>query len=187
MGTIEDRRVQRTKELLRSSMLELLKEKPIGKITPTELCRRANINRNTFYAHYRSPEELLDSIEDELFRRIQPLVGQRKEGDEAWGPLAGILQIFTQEQPLLQILCSENSGGHFQTWVSDLCHDIVLRDLHEKGLAVDQPWEEHIHLFSLMGSSAVITEWIRGGMKESPEEVSDFILKICDTGFAGFL
>lgn len=35
----EDRRILRTKERLQSTLLELLKEKPIEKITPAELCR----------------------------------------------------------------------------------------------------------------------------------------------------
>ena len=56
---------------LRESLLKLLETKPIEKITPTELCRHAGINHNTFYSHYRSPEELLHSMEEDLLRIIE--------------------------------------------------------------------------------------------------------------------
>ena len=42
-----DRRVRYTKMVLRESLLELMKTKPVVKITTTELCKHADINRNT--------------------------------------------------------------------------------------------------------------------------------------------
>ena len=48
-----DRRVRYTKTVLKQSLLELMKDRPIGKITVTEICRLADVNRNTFYAHYK--------------------------------------------------------------------------------------------------------------------------------------
>ena len=66
----KDRRVMYTKMFLRESLLELMKEKPIDKITPTELCRTANINRNTFYSHYYSPRDVLIEIENDFSAQI---------------------------------------------------------------------------------------------------------------------
>jgi predicted transcriptional regulator len=51
-----DRRVLYTKMFLREALFELMREKPIGKITPTELCRKANINRNIFTRIIRAPK-----------------------------------------------------------------------------------------------------------------------------------
>jgi len=66
-----------TKMFLRESLLALLEDKPIEKITPTELCRHAGINRNTFYSHYRSPEELLHSMEQELLEKIEASISRQ--------------------------------------------------------------------------------------------------------------
>jgi hypothetical protein len=49
MAAKEDRRVLYTKMFLREALLELMREKPVDRITPTELCRRAGINRNDTY------------------------------------------------------------------------------------------------------------------------------------------
>ena len=51
----EDRRVRYTKQAIRDGFLRLLAEKPIEKISVTEICREADINRGTFYAHYSDP------------------------------------------------------------------------------------------------------------------------------------
>ncbi|MBR8643897.1 TetR/AcrR family transcriptional regulator [[Brevibacterium] frigoritolerans] len=48
----QDRRIDRTKTFLKDALLKLLSENPISKISITELCNEANINRGTFYAHY---------------------------------------------------------------------------------------------------------------------------------------
>ena len=72
-----DRRVLYTKMFLKESLLELMKEKPVGKITPTELCRKAEINRNTFYAHYYSTRDVLEEIEDEFSAQIIELLKNR--------------------------------------------------------------------------------------------------------------
>lgn len=46
-----DRRAVRTRKVLRKSLLSLMKDRPIAKITVKELCAKAEINRTTFYAH----------------------------------------------------------------------------------------------------------------------------------------
>ena len=47
---MENRKTQYTKSVIRESFLSLLREKPVEKITVTELCAKADINRSTFYA-----------------------------------------------------------------------------------------------------------------------------------------
>ena len=48
-----DARVRYTVHMIQNIFLELLKEKPIAKITVKEICERAEINRSTFYKHYQ--------------------------------------------------------------------------------------------------------------------------------------
>ena len=63
----EDRRVRKTKRLLRSALTDLLKEKPIQEIKVREIADMVDINRGTFYQHYRDVYDMLNSIEDEIF------------------------------------------------------------------------------------------------------------------------
>jgi AcrR family transcriptional regulator len=56
-----DRRVRRTRELLRGALLSLIQEKGYDSITVQDILDRADVGRSTFYAHYRDKDELLRS------------------------------------------------------------------------------------------------------------------------------
>ena len=66
MNKEDNRRTRMTRKMLQNALLDLLEEEPLSKINVSELSERADLNRSTFYAHYRSPQELLDSIRDTL-------------------------------------------------------------------------------------------------------------------------
>ena len=57
-----DRRVRRTRTLIKQAFVELLKEKKLSSITITEITRRADIDRRTFYLHYSGMEDIITDI-----------------------------------------------------------------------------------------------------------------------------
>ncbi len=52
----------RSKAMIKDALLSLMIEKPFEKISITDIVRRADINRGTFYAHYSNTDEVLKSI-----------------------------------------------------------------------------------------------------------------------------
>ncbi len=58
----EDRRTKYTRKAIRDALMELLNTKPYSKISVTEICRLAEINRGTFYIHYYDVDDVLDDI-----------------------------------------------------------------------------------------------------------------------------
>lgn len=54
-----DRRIQRTQQLLRDALIELIVEKGYDDVSIQDIADRANVARTTFYLHYRDKEELL--------------------------------------------------------------------------------------------------------------------------------
>jgi AcrR family transcriptional regulator len=61
-----DRRVRRTRQLLRSALLSLIEEKGYERITVQDILDRADVGRSTFYAHYRDKDDLLRSGFEEI-------------------------------------------------------------------------------------------------------------------------
>ena len=57
-----DRRTRYTRQTIKDILLEELKSKPYGKITVTELCKKAELNRGTFYLHYYDIDDVLNDI-----------------------------------------------------------------------------------------------------------------------------
>lgn len=62
----EDLRIQKTRKVLRESILALLKDRPLEKITVKDICEHAMINRMTFYKHYEDKYLLLDDAINEI-------------------------------------------------------------------------------------------------------------------------
>lgn len=66
-----DRRVKKTKQALNQALFTLLDQKPFQQITITDIVTEADVNRGTFYKHYRDKEELLDSIIEEILTDLK--------------------------------------------------------------------------------------------------------------------
>lgn len=67
---MKDRRTIKTKRAIRESFLELLKEKEVQQITVSELSRKADLGRGTFYLHYQDVFDLYEQLEKELFDQL---------------------------------------------------------------------------------------------------------------------
>lgn len=65
-----DRRTLYTQTVIKEALVELLRKKNIGKITVTEICKIAEINRATFYTHFHDPYDLLEHVEDEYSEKM---------------------------------------------------------------------------------------------------------------------
>lgn len=68
---LEDIRVIKTKKSLQLALLTLLKEKPLEKITVTELCRQSKITRRTFYLHYDNVPEYFAELVEQLLNELE--------------------------------------------------------------------------------------------------------------------
>jgi AcrR family transcriptional regulator len=66
-----DRRVQRTRDLLRRALMQLIVEKGYDAITIQDITGRANLGRTTFYLHYQSKDDLLLDHHTELLELVK--------------------------------------------------------------------------------------------------------------------
>lgn len=79
----EDQRIKLTKMMVKQAYAELLKTTPADKISISLLCEQAQINRGTFYSHYKDIFDLKTKIKsefvDELKKQIVPFVLKTKK------------------------------------------------------------------------------------------------------------
>lgn len=69
-----DKRVIRTKKAIKAALFKIMEEKDISSISISELAQEANVNRRTFYTHYRNITDILDEIEGDLVEALGRLV-----------------------------------------------------------------------------------------------------------------
>ena len=55
----EDRRIQRTRAMLLSALLDLIVERGYEEVSVQDIVDRANVGRSTFYKHFLDKRELL--------------------------------------------------------------------------------------------------------------------------------
>ena len=65
-----DLRVTKTRQLIKATYLELVQAKPVQKITVTELAKRAEISKGTFYLHYLDIYDLYNQMVEETVAKI---------------------------------------------------------------------------------------------------------------------
>lgn len=74
---MEDKRIQKTKAAIKDAFESLVEDVEFEKITVSAIAGRANINRKTFYLHYDSVEDLLNSIAEDYSQiAMQKIVEQ---------------------------------------------------------------------------------------------------------------
>jgi hypothetical protein len=113
------RSVRRTQAALRNSLIELMKTKPILRISAREIYDGADIGRITFYAHYDDPYDLLDQIETETIVHFEERfntyeTAAKHSNKEVIEIFAMALNYVADNNNLLQVLLSENGNIVFQ-------------------------------------------------------------------------
>ena len=83
----------RSKKLIRRAMIELLAEKDISKITVVDIVQRADLSRNTFYAHYQDVFAVVEELEDEFLSGMNEYLDKAIQNREFTEPLS-LLQKF---------------------------------------------------------------------------------------------
>lgn len=73
MDKKENQRIMLTKRLLKESLIEMLAKKSIKKISVSELCTAAGINRSTFYNHYGSQFDVLKEMELDMIEDLNQI------------------------------------------------------------------------------------------------------------------
>jgi AcrR family transcriptional regulator len=84
--TKTDRRVQRTRELLQTALLELISERGYDAVTIQDIADRANVARTTFYVHYSSKDDLLVSCHEIMVSQFQSGLLFRLSREELLSP-----------------------------------------------------------------------------------------------------
>ena len=85
-----DRRVARTQQALTMALVELVLAKRYAAITVQDLLDRADVGRSTFYAHYRSKDDLLLTSFVHMLDRLD--AGLDRDG--AGGRVAPVTELF---------------------------------------------------------------------------------------------
>ena len=165
------KKVLETTEMLNNQMgdalIELLKEKPITKISIEELTKKADVGRATFFRHFDSKEELLSYRLVELYKEYM--------GDSflaSYSDFEHSVKFFNYYKDTLDL--------HLLLLDNNL--DSVIFEGFRKVLIPLEEQSESLSLytpfFTAYGLFGVTLKWLRGGCKESAEEMAQLCINL---------
>ena len=181
----KDKRVIRTKALLIRSLSALMKQKNIKDITVKELCEYADINRGTFYLHYKDIYDMLDSIEQELSEKFLQIFQKYNSETNEDFPYPLFLEIFKlvdDNAELFRVLIGPNGDISFIMKIFKLYNIHCLQSEFNKLSPQFSMNQVYYSNFILYGCVGLIEQWLSRDTKESPEKMAELITKLVSTG-----
>ena len=175
-----NQRVMLTKRLIQESLLRLLKEKEIHRITVKELCADAGINRSTFYAHYKVPRDVLYEMLCNSSERIREIV-QSQPGLSLREQLLASCEYIYANRDVQRILILNTTIDEIQTLMRTISFRFVFSPVSfPVGDAPDQVAEELAGLFLSSGLYHLIRRWIVDEVDITPEGIVNIIMSMAE-------
>ena len=172
-----------SQKVIQEAFLELSKTTLINKITVTDICRVADVNRTTFYSNYDDISALVESIVSELHQKLYAIMAQydRMDNEKFYISLLEIIQ----ENATLCLIMPQLSEREFKAMKIDFSFPIRTRNrkTHKNN-------SNHFNIameYIMWGTGLVIVKWLRRGMNPPIEvlakqlcEINSFLMKIND-------
>ena len=175
-----DRRVARTRSTLRKALVELIPDKPFDQITVEAICAAANIGRSTFYAHYKSKNDLRrETIDD----RLTSLLAHRRETNGEASPTLIILEHVRDYWRL-----HRRQGPHDLNMAAEPIRRAATNLLKTELGSIDgEPsFRRDFRLHYLVGGfMSVLVWWLERGAHEPPEQIDALFQQISNSGALG--
>ena len=173
----QSRKTRYTKMVIKNSLIELMREKPISKITIKELCENADINRTTFYAHYSNQYDLLRQIENETLAWCKEIIldlSIKTDKDEMINNLERVFNYISENRNHVQVIMSEQGDINFQKKLITLIYEQfgILPQMDRGG---DLVTRELYFTFAIYGSIGLIQHWLKSGLNKSTKEMAEII------------
>lgn len=168
----EDRRTAYSKKIIRESLYELMREKPINKITVTEICEKADVNRSTFYAYYTDIYDLHQKIIKEFFQMQKNVIKHIKNElsdkqdindislSDYYNIIYYYLKTVKENQELYKFIFNQNSTTAIHTSFGKVLYHTVKESL--VSLIEEGRLEELKKAFTFVsgGTTALIIDWL---------------------------
>lgn len=173
-----------TKEIIKCTLLNLLKEKDYCDIQMKEIAEAANVGRRTLYRYFQTKDDIVRFIADSLMDEFAEALLENHA--------AGLLQTsetyFSFWEKNIEIFhCLDNS--HLLQYIEDDLAKYIMQvtlktkykdenmDL-EQMIAIASEEQKYGFYFTIAGYWELTKRWMREENRRTPEEISKLVFKI---------
>lgn len=183
----EDRRVKKTKKAMHEALAQLLSEKPLNNISVREIADIADINRGTFYLHYKDVYDMVEKLQNEIFEKFNEIVNNhepKRNSDELFPLLVELFNLLADNSELAKVLMSKNGDAAFVDKLKQVIREKCFVNVQNKfGISNSKIFNYFYH-YIVSGCIGIFGEWLNSGMKESSLEMANLTQKMILTGAA---
>ena len=174
-----DPRSVRARHALHEALKKLLKERPFNKITVTDISNEAGLSRHTFYNHYETKLDLLNSIVDSIlnqfFSNIEDAdaISIDPDADQRIGER--FFQIWLDNADVVKLLNSVDIDDllvdRLQTHFSHYLH----RYIDGEQINVSPRLSPYLTYHNAYAFAGILRQWLKDDMKYSPKIMGEFL------------
>ena len=171
-----DLRTRYTRQVITDAFLQLLRQKPVERITVKEVCALAQINRSTFYRQYKDCFDLLEQRGLELLEEL--LQATQAQGTAA--TMTAALCALRDNDSLLGVMARQNQDERFLYAMVERCFRYMNTRQGNMAPAAGEPQQTMRNVFLAAGAGGIIQYWLRSGMQTEPGQVAAVITALCE-------
>lgn len=152
---------------IESAFLELIQNKEINEITVTDICKKTNLNRSTFYANYIDIYDLIEKIKDKMIDNFFSIYEEERKNRYHSYDFLKLFYHIKDNQIFYKTYFKLNF---------DLTKSVQFIDEEEvyKYLGYNENIDYHIEFFKA-GLNAVIKKWLDNNCDKTPEEIEEIL------------
>lgn len=166
-----------TKNALEEALKKFLLQKPLDKITISDLTEECGISRMAFYYHFK---DIYDLVEWSCLEDAKKALQGKKTYDTWQEGLKQIFEAVLENKPFILNAYHALTREQIENYLFKLTYDLLIGVVEEKsaGLNIEEKDKIFIAQFYKYGFVGIMLDWIKRGMKEDYEEITE---KICIT------
>lgn len=178
-----DRRIRKTRQALRSGLTRLMREKPVNEISVRELAELCDINRGTFYLHYKDVYDMVDKLQQELYENFSAMLARHHPVDESSTALMliDLFRFIRDNKDLASAILGKYGNSAFIQRLTEDVQGMCAPLLSASG-TTDLLRLRRYYSFIVHGAIGVVREWVQEDCPERPEDIGMTIKNIIYDG-----
>ncbi|MGV8983718.1 TetR/AcrR family transcriptional regulator C-terminal domain-containing protein [Clostridium sp.] len=160
---------QITKLALADAMKELMNEKPMYKITISDITNRQMLNRKSFYYHFKDKYDLVNWI----FYTDFVSTMQNSSPSDIWDLLENICEYFYENKGFYCNALSEMGQNSFPNYFMEVMEPFMLIKFGD--IFKDSKYKEFLSVYFSDAARAAITRWLVEDKNTPPDKFVNFI------------
>lgn len=164
-----------TKKAIAYTFKDLLKEKPFSKITINDIANKCDINRQTFYYHFKDIRDLVEWI---CITETEKQLNQKNKKEKWEDKFLDVFKIMEEEKIFVKNIYHSVSVEVLRNNLYKLVYPIIYNEIDILGKNLKEEDKKFITDFYKYAFVSIVLNWIETGMNENPEIIVSKVSKL---------